>query len=66
MGDQAWPIKRALIDADCTIHLNRRLVETEAWAESWTPRQIRDRGRMLADLAAARWPGPDWRGWPRV
>lgn len=65
MGDQAWPIKRALIDAGCSIHLNRRLVETEAWAESWTPRQIRERGRMLADLAATRWPGPDSPDWPR-
>ena len=65
MGDQAWSIKRALIRDHCSIHLNRILVENPDWADAWSTNQIRERGRALADLAAARWPGPEAAVWPR-
>ncbi len=66
MGDQAWPIKRSMIGDRCSVHLNRRLVENDAWGEAWTVNQIRERGLELARLAVSRWPGPDAPDRPRV
>ncbi len=58
MGQAPWSKKRSLIDQDAGVTLNELLLSDKRWRKEWGPKQIRERGRALAQLAVARWPRP--------
>lgn len=56
VGNSAWPTKREALDTHSILHINRDLVRDGE--ETWDEAGIDLRGRRLASLVVAHWPGP--------